>query len=99
MTSYLVCATPRSGSTLLCKTLAETGVAGDPEEFFEAGDRIVVFVRSPARGKGSGVDVVFRPAHVWTMRAGRAVGLEVFPERQKGLEAVGLSEQDVQADS
>ena len=34
--SYLVCATPRSGSTLLCKTLAETGVAGDPEEFFEA---------------------------------------------------------------
>ena len=36
VTSYLVCATPRSGSTLLCKTLAETGVAGDPEEFFEA---------------------------------------------------------------
>ena len=36
MTSYLVCATPRSGSTLLCKTLADTGVAGDPEEFFEA---------------------------------------------------------------
>jgi LPS sulfotransferase NodH len=34
--SYLVCATPRSGSTLLCETLAETGVAGDPEEFFEA---------------------------------------------------------------
>jgi LPS sulfotransferase NodH len=36
VTSYLVCATPRSGSTLLCKTLADTGVAGDPEEFFEA---------------------------------------------------------------
>jgi len=36
VTSYVVCATPRSGSTLLCKTLAETGVAGDPEEFFEA---------------------------------------------------------------
>jgi LPS sulfotransferase NodH len=36
MASYLVCATPRSGSTLLCETLAETGVAGNPLEFFEA---------------------------------------------------------------
>ena len=34
--SYLVCATPRSGSTLVCKALAETGVAGRPEEYFEA---------------------------------------------------------------
>jgi LPS sulfotransferase NodH len=34
--SYLVCATPRSGSTLLCETLRATGVAGNPLEFFEA---------------------------------------------------------------
>jgi LPS sulfotransferase NodH len=34
--SYLVCATPRSGSTLLCETLSDTGVAGNPLEFFEA---------------------------------------------------------------
>src|SRR3712207_117724 len=34
--SYLVCATPRSGSTLLCKLLGETGIAGRPEEYFEA---------------------------------------------------------------
>ena len=34
--SYLVCATPRSGSTLLCETLADTGIAGHPLEFFEA---------------------------------------------------------------
>ena len=34
--SYLVCATPRSGSTLVCHALAETGVAGRPEEYFEA---------------------------------------------------------------
>lgn len=36
MISYLVCATPRSGSTLLCEGLKATGVAGRPEEFFEA---------------------------------------------------------------
>jgi trehalose 2-sulfotransferase len=34
--SYLVCATPRSGSTLLCETLRKTGIAGNPLEFFEA---------------------------------------------------------------
>jgi LPS sulfotransferase NodH len=34
--SYLVCATPRSGSTLLCELLERTGVAGRPEEYFEA---------------------------------------------------------------
>jgi trehalose 2-sulfotransferase len=33
--SYLVCATERSGSTLLCELLAGTGVAGTPEEYFE----------------------------------------------------------------
>jgi trehalose 2-sulfotransferase len=34
--SYLVCATPRSGSTLLCDLLDQTGIAGHPEEYFEA---------------------------------------------------------------
>jgi trehalose 2-sulfotransferase len=33
--SYLVCATPRSGSTLLCEMLAATGRAGRPGEHFE----------------------------------------------------------------
>ncbi len=34
--AYLVCATQRSGSTLLCRLLTETGVAGRPQEYFEA---------------------------------------------------------------
>lgn len=33
--AYLVCATPRSGSTLVCETLRATGVAGVPLEHFE----------------------------------------------------------------
>jgi LPS sulfotransferase NodH len=36
MLSYLVCATPRSGSTLLCHELDQTGLAGHPQEYFEA---------------------------------------------------------------
>jgi LPS sulfotransferase NodH len=33
--SYLICATPRSGSTLLCEALASTGISGRPAEHFE----------------------------------------------------------------
>ncbi len=32
--SYIICTTPRSGSTLLCNLLAETRVAGVPESYF-----------------------------------------------------------------
>ncbi|TCJ95764.1 trehalose 2-sulfotransferase [Nocardia alba] len=34
-TDYLVCASQRSGSTLLVESLAATGVAGRPQEFFQ----------------------------------------------------------------
>lgn len=36
--SLLVCATPRSGSSLLCGLLKSTGVAGRAEEYFWRGD-------------------------------------------------------------
>ncbi len=32
--SYVICTSPRSGSTLLCKLLAKTGVAGNPDSYF-----------------------------------------------------------------
>ncbi len=32
--SYIICTTPRSGSTLLCKLLAATGVSGYPDSHF-----------------------------------------------------------------
>ncbi len=35
VSSYLVCATQRSGSTFLCEALSRTGVAGRPDEYFE----------------------------------------------------------------
>lgn len=36
--SYILCATPRSGSTLLCEMLGATGVAGRPNSFFRPED-------------------------------------------------------------
>ncbi|WP_281966805.1 Stf0 family sulfotransferase [Roseovarius nanhaiticus] len=34
MDSYIICGTPRTGSTLLCDLLASTQVAGNPDSFF-----------------------------------------------------------------
>jgi LPS sulfotransferase NodH len=36
--SYLICATPRTGSSLLCGLLESTGVAGRPESYFRQPD-------------------------------------------------------------
>lgn len=36
--SYLLCGTPRTGSTLLCSLLASTGVLGRPESYFRGPD-------------------------------------------------------------
>ncbi|MFD9896848.1 Stf0 family sulfotransferase [Mesorhizobium sp. NPDC059025] len=36
--SYIICGTPRSGSTLLCSMLAETRVAGRPHSYFRQQD-------------------------------------------------------------
>ncbi|MCB9980742.1 MAG: sulfotransferase [Rhodospirillales bacterium] len=38
--SYIICSTPRTGSTLLCSLLKSTGVAGYPESYFRIQDRI-----------------------------------------------------------
>lgn len=36
--SYIICGTPRSGSTMLCEMLAATGVAGRPNSYFREQD-------------------------------------------------------------
>jgi LPS sulfotransferase NodH len=51
---YLVCATPRSGSTLLCSGLAATGLAGRPAEYLSAPYRRAYLQRIGAdSGKGT----------------------------------------------
>jgi uncharacterized protein len=63
-----------------------------PTEIIEAGEQVVVVVHERGRGKGSGIDVDHRFAHVWTIRGGRAVAFRAFTDRAEALEAVGLSE-------
>ena len=62
------------------------------EEFFESGDRIVAYFVHRARPRGSSALVEIRAGHLWTMRDGKPARLEIFPEREKALEAAGLSD-------
>jgi trehalose 2-sulfotransferase len=38
--AYVICTSPRSGSTLLCEGLTQTGRAGAPAEFFDHRERV-----------------------------------------------------------
>jgi ketosteroid isomerase-like protein len=62
-------------------------VAVEPQQFFERGDRIVVFFLQRSRPRGSSATVEIQAGHLWTMRDGKAAGLQIFPEREKALEA------------
>jgi trehalose 2-sulfotransferase len=44
-TVYVVCSTPRSGSGLLCRGLAATGLAGTPAEYFNSNQRAPLSAR------------------------------------------------------
>jgi ketosteroid isomerase-like protein len=64
----------------------------EPQELLDAGDKVAVFIRTSARGKGSGVEV---EAYVWnlaTVRNGRLGELRYFgDDRAAALDAAGLS--------
>ena len=81
----------------LTRWLEEWGAAWaawsiEPEEFIDAGDSVVVFIRMKAQGRGSGVEVERRDAQVWRLRSGKVVRGDYYNNRQQALEAVGLSE-------
>jgi hypothetical protein len=59
----------------------------EPEQFHEVGDRVAVPIRQRARGGSSGVEVEIRIGHLWTVRGGKIVRLEVFPVREDARKA------------
>jgi len=63
-----------------------------PEQFIDAGDRVVVRVLQTARGRGSGVPVeaLFWLVHV--LDGGKVTRVELFDNEAAALEAAGLSE-------
>lgn len=64
----------------------------DPDafEFFDAGDKVVVFARAIGKGKGSGVEVTQDEAHLWTVRDGKAQLGVSYMDREEALRDAGL---------
>jgi ketosteroid isomerase-like protein len=80
---------PRSGRMLRWLSAWEHWRV-EPEEYIAAGESVVVLTRYLGRGKGSGVEVDAPGAHLWRMRNGKAVRLEIFSSRERALDAAGL---------
>jgi len=64
----------------------------EPEEFIDAGDRVLVTVHFAGRGRASGIDVDARFYDVYTLHEGKITRMDEFMTRSEALEAVGLSE-------
>jgi ketosteroid isomerase-like protein len=62
----------------------------EPEEFIDAGDRVIAVLRVYAKGRGSGVDVERVDGAVWTLRGGKCIRLDYYGSKQQALKAVGL---------
>ena len=62
-----------------------------PEEMFDAGDQIVIFVRIEGVGSISGVAVQARIAHIFTFRGDTVVRVDSFEDREAALRAAGLA--------
>ena len=61
------------------------------EDFVEAGDKVVTLAIEHGRGRDSGAQVESsRTAHVWTMRDGKAIRLDLYLDRSRALEELGL---------
>ena len=63
----------------------------EPEQLFDAGDRVVLFHREYQRGKGSGVELEIDAAVVFDLRDGRIVRIQGYMDRDAALKAAGLA--------
>jgi uncharacterized protein len=60
----------------------------EADEYLEVGDQVVVLARYYGRGKGSGIELEQEGAHVFQLRDGKVVRLEIFATRKRALESV-----------
>ena len=72
---------------------AFTDYRAEAEDVLDAGNRVLVLAIERGRGRLSDASVqIHHTAHIWTLRQGKAVRLDVNWDRQEALKAVGLAE-------
>jgi len=70
----------------------------EPQQFIDAGNRVVVLQREYQRSK-SGAELVIDTASILDVRDGRIVRMQGYMNPAEALEAAGLPEQDAHSDS
>ena len=63
----------------------------EAERFFDAGDRVVAFLMTYARGRRSGIELEIPVAHVLTFEGGRCVESVTYTDRAEALAAAGMT--------
>ena len=63
----------------------------EPQEFIDAGERVLVPTRLIARGRGTGIEAGQNVTLVFTVRDGKAVRVDVYATKAEALAAVGRS--------
>lgn len=62
----------------------------EPEEFLDAGDKVVIVFRMKARGRASGLEIDRNDALVYEFRGGKIVALDYYNSREQALATAGL---------
>ena len=62
------------------------------EEARSVGDRVLTVARHHGHGRSSGAEVEWANAHVFSVRGGKIVQLELYGSRTEALKAGGLEE-------
>jgi ketosteroid isomerase-like protein len=62
----------------------------EPLEFIDRGDVVLVVLRIRVRGRSSGVAVDSETVHGWEFVGGRAARMQIYADRQRALDALGL---------
>lgn len=65
----------------------------EAEDFIDAGDQVVVFVRVSGTAKQSEAPVAISTAHLLTVANRRVARVEIFLDRSQALAAAGLARQ------
>lgn len=91
--AYIICGTPRTGSTLLCKLLASTKTAGDPHSFYRRQD-VLEWAEEwnlPARATMSDLEfnIAYLDAAIAAGKGGTGIfGLRLMRENLDELSAI-----------
>jgi ketosteroid isomerase-like protein len=64
----------------------------EPDEFIDAGNSVVIFIRMNTTGRGSGIEIQRHDALVYEIRDGLVARVDYYNDRKEALDAAGLAE-------